>query len=171
MKRARIAQGYEHTVYRARFHPGTVLKTPRRITRVSRWLFGGVAGVRHEYQVAQAMVQSSAVKVAQTRIVATHEWGGYILIQEEVTEDHSIRDIYAYLKDQKQDQLATRYLTNPSNFISHAGSVYLIDFTKGIDIQFINKMHIMNEGEYRYLRRRMRQLVTSHLEWIKSLLA
>ncbi len=171
MKRARIARGYEHTVYRARFHPGTVLKTPRLITLVSRWLFGGVAGVRHEYQAALDLVQASAVKVAKTRIVAINGWGGYILIQEEVTEDHSVPDIYAYLKLQQQDYLATRYLANPSNFISHAGSVYLIDFTKGMDIQLINKTQIMNEVEYRYLRRYIRQLVTSHFAWVKALLA
>ncbi len=171
MKRHYLTRGAEHQVFLARFHPKTILKSPRLITRVSRWLFGGVAGVRQEYQAAQALVRGSAVAVARTRIVAVGRHGAYILIQEEVHEDHSVPDIYAYLQQQQQAYLAHRYLTNPRNFMSQDGVVYLIDFTKGIDLQLINRMQIISEMEYRKVRRCLRQVIRSTCEQVLTMVA
>lgn len=160
MKRQYLAHGTEHRVYKAH-RDGTVLKYPRLLTRVSRLLCGGVASVRQEYQAAQDLLDGSAVQVARTRIFASQRLGSYILVQEEVHEDHSVPDIFTYLQHHDQNDLAQRYVSNPHNFVSHQGTVYLIDFTKGIDIQWINTLDIISEQDYRQFRQRIRKFVNA----------
>lgn len=134
-KRTRLGRGMEHEVWttKHKFKIGeVVLKKPHPyITLTMSPTENPLEVVRNELKEAQLDAEQFGVKIPRTRAIYSPSKAGYILVQERLTHDNSIKDIGKFLEEKGATFLRDRYDAKPDNFMSVDGTVYLIDFTKG----------------------------------------
>ena len=162
-ERQAIGQGIEHTVVTPilECNQGEVLKRPHRFNALTlHYLFGGEKTVRREIDDFREMVSGKEnLEVVDTQVYPVPRKKGYIISQPFMEEDHSVPGIKAHLQSQGMDLLVLRYDTQPDNFVSTNGTVYLLDPTKGPLVRFVTQTGLMSEETYRRRRVMLKKFI------------
>lgn len=154
MEKVLYAQGHEHFVFKSR-QEGRLLKIPTLANQLWFLLCGFKPEmVKKEFAEFEAMAENTRVKIPPSRIFAFSSWRfGYIIAQEEIKDDGSIKDIRKVLIEDGLNDLALSFDINSENFIPRSGFVYCIDPTHGISISsFFARKNLISPTLYQKIR-------------------